>query len=221
MSKSKGKTAKKPRKSQAANAAATPTAIAPPAMSIETVPIDSLTLDPRNARLHNERNMAAITDSLRRFGQQKVIVVDADGVVLAGNGTLAGAKALGWTQIVVHRSPLRGAEAKAFAIADNRSGELSEWDTEELERQIRELDEEQFPVDLLQIDDRELAALADGDAVAAHGFAPKPQKPEKPAPEETIKSVFKVVITCRDEAQQRDVIGYCERNGLEYKAPSV
>ena len=222
MSRAKGKTTK-PAKAQATPGVADveSAAVAPPGMTIESAAIDSLTPDPRNARLHSERNLAAIMESLRRFGQQKVIVVDADGVVLAGNGTVEAAKTLGWTHLTVNRSPLRGAEARAFALADNRSAELAEWDVEELERTVRELEAEGVPLELLHIDDKELAALADNDPIAAHGFAPKREKPVESAPEETVKPTFKVIITCRDEAQQRDIIGYCERNGLDYKAPSV
>jgi ParB-like chromosome segregation protein Spo0J len=70
----------------------------------------------------------AIKASLRKFGQQKPIVVDAKGIVLAGNGTLTAAKELGWTEIEITRTTLQGAEATAFAIADNRTAELAEWE---------------------------------------------------------------------------------------------
>ena len=68
-------------------------------MNIEQLAIASLSPDPANARRHPERNLEQIKASLRRFGQQKPIVVDAANVVRAGNGTLAAAKSLGWTTI--------------------------------------------------------------------------------------------------------------------------
>jgi len=101
-------------------------------MNIETRPIDSLTLDPENARLHPERNKAAIRDSLNRYGQQKPIVVDSNGVIRAGNGVYTVAKEMGWEQLQVVVSDLSDAELRAFAIADNRAGELSEWDEDAL-----------------------------------------------------------------------------------------
>ena len=97
-------------------------------MKTERVPIDSVSLDPANVRRHGERNLATIKASLSRFGQQKPIVVDGDGIVRAGNGTWTAAKALGWKEITVVRTTLKGAEATAYAIADNRTGELAEWD---------------------------------------------------------------------------------------------
>lgn len=90
--------------------------------------ISELLLDPANARKHGEKNLGSIKASLKRFGQQKPIVVDAGGVVVAGNGTLAAAQSLGWDSIDVVRTKLKGAEATAYAIADNRTAELAEWD---------------------------------------------------------------------------------------------
>jgi DNA modification methylase len=92
----------------------------------------SLKLDPVNARTHDKRNVEAIKASLDKFGQQKPIVVDADGVVRAGNGTLIAARELGWETIACVRTELADAEALAYAIADNRTAELAAWDAEAL-----------------------------------------------------------------------------------------
>lgn len=97
-------------------------------MNIQSIAVSELSLDPSNVRKHSRRNLDAIKASLRKFGQQKPIVVDAKGIVLAGNGTLTAAKELGWTEIQATRTELAGVEATAFAIADNRTAELAEWD---------------------------------------------------------------------------------------------
>jgi ParB-like chromosome segregation protein Spo0J len=108
-------------------------------MQIEKVPVGSLVLDPTNARKHDQKNLEAIKGSLAKFGMQKPIVVTADNVVIAGNGTLEAAKALGWEQIDIHRTVLKGAEAMAYALADNQSGALGSWDEEILKEQIASL----------------------------------------------------------------------------------
>ena len=97
-------------------------------MKLTTTKITELSLDPSNVRKHGRKNLDAIKASLRKFGQQKPIVVDAKGIVLAGNGTLAAAKELGWTEIEIVRTQLEGVEATMFAIADNRTAELAEWE---------------------------------------------------------------------------------------------
>lgn len=97
-------------------------------MQIDRIKISDLSLDPANVRKHDRKNLDAIKASLRKFGQQKPIVVDAKGIVIAGNGTMTAAQELGWTDIAAVRTELVGVEATAFAIADNRSAELAEWD---------------------------------------------------------------------------------------------
>lgn len=103
-----------------------------PELKAETVPIDKLTPDPRNARQHDEANIAALMKALARFGQQKPIVRDEKGVVVAGNGILEAAKRLGWKALSAVTTKLTGKERVAFAIADNRMGELSVWHDETL-----------------------------------------------------------------------------------------
>lgn len=100
--------------------------------------VESLAQDPRNSRQHDQRNLDAIKASLERFGQQKPIVVH-DGVVVAGNGTLAAAKALGWSHIAAASTDLDGAAVKAYAIADNRTAELATWDDVRLVDTLAEL----------------------------------------------------------------------------------
>jgi len=108
-------------------------------VKIEKISVRKLSNDPANARKHNERNIETIVASLRRFGQQKPIVVDRNNIVRAGNGTLEAAKQLGWDEIDVVRTDLNGSEAVAYAIADNRTAELAEWDDEILSAQLNGL----------------------------------------------------------------------------------
>lgn len=123
-------------------------------MEIEIVVLESLRLDPNNARKHDKRNLSAIQESLRRFGQRKPIVVTHDSVVIAGNGTLEAARSLGWTDISVTRAPQDWStdQVKAYALADNRSAELAEWDESIMAEQLIELDEMGWDVQALGFD---------------------------------------------------------------------
>jgi DNA modification methylase len=111
-------------------------------LRIETVEIASLTFDPTNARKHDGKNIEAIAGSLKLFGQRKPIVVTPDNIVVAGNGTLEAAKTLGWSEIVIARTPIGWTwdQIKAFALADNSTAELAEWDDKILADQLLELD---------------------------------------------------------------------------------
>lgn len=119
-------------------------------MDTELVSIDTLSLDPYNARTHSERNLSAIAASLKEFGQRKPIVVHQN-VVIAGNGTLEAALTLGWKEIAVTRTPSDWTleQARAFALADNRTAELAEWDTSILSDQLVALDEIGFDIEAL------------------------------------------------------------------------
>ncbi len=97
-------------------------------MQIQRIEISKLTGDPSNARKHGDRNIQTIVESLNRFGQQKPIVVDSSNCVRAGNGTLEAARSLGWTHLDCVVTDLKGSDAIAYAIADNRTAELAEWD---------------------------------------------------------------------------------------------
>ena len=118
-------------------------------MNHQTIAVAELSLDPSNVRKHSRRNLDAIKASLRKFGQQKPIVVDAKGIVLAGNGTLIAAQELGWTEIQIVRTELAGVEATAFAIADNRTAELAEWEEDKLNAVLKSLQDE--GVDLVDV----------------------------------------------------------------------
>lgn len=103
-------------------------------------PIASLREDPQNARKHDKRNLDAIAKSLSEFGQRKPVVALADGTVVAGNGTLAAARSLGWSDIAVATFEDEQ-KAKAYAVADNRAGELATWDDDLLVAALSGIDE--------------------------------------------------------------------------------
>jgi hypothetical protein len=106
----------------------------------EIVPIDSIKLDPDNARTHNRRNLDSIRGSLKEFGQRKPIVVQrATRVCIAGNGTLLAAQEEKWTKIAVVWTDLSKVKAKAYGISDNRSGELAAWDHQTLAQTLKAL----------------------------------------------------------------------------------
>ena len=116
--------------------------VGPDALRGLLVPIADLHPDPANARRHGERNIEAIVASLSRFGQRFPIVVQREGMVVrAGNGRLDAAKRMGWTHIAAVVVDESSVEATAFAIADNRTAELAEWDDETLASLLNSLPE--------------------------------------------------------------------------------
>jgi site-specific DNA-methyltransferase (adenine-specific) len=91
--------------------------------------IGALKLLPGNPR---RGDVAAVARSLDTFGQRKPIVALRDGTVIAGNHTLQAAQSLGWEKIAVVWVDDDDATAKAFALADNRTAELGDYDNQAL-----------------------------------------------------------------------------------------
>lgn len=118
----------------------------PVAPDVRLVRLDTLYPDPDNVRVHPDANLKAIRESLTAFGQQRPLVVMADGLVLAGNGTLEAARQLGWQHIAVQVCTLPLDQARAYAVADNRTGELSSWNETGLATLLRNLHEQALPL---------------------------------------------------------------------------
>lgn len=99
-------------------------------------PLDRLKADRGNPR---RGDVPAIVESLRRFGQQRPVLATEGGVVVAGNHTVAAARELGWDQVAVVRTALRGREQRAYGLADNRTGDLGTYDDAILTRLLDSL----------------------------------------------------------------------------------
>jgi DNA modification methylase len=110
--------------------------------------IKDLKSDHKNARRRTDRSASLIAESLKRYGAARSIVIDEDGRILAGNGTVEGAKKAGIDKlriieaegdelIAVRRAGLSEDQKVGLALADNRSSDLSEWDHDML-RQLSE-----------------------------------------------------------------------------------
>jgi site-specific DNA-methyltransferase (adenine-specific) len=141
-------------KSAADEAAAS--AIPTPLRSL-AFPLNELVADPRNARTHDERNLRAIEHSLRAFGWRSVIVAHkATRQILAGNARAVAATRLGWTHAPVVFVDGDRASSISFAIADNRTAELAEWDETVLRELLAELDGDAH--ELLELDLRDVEA---------------------------------------------------------------
>jgi len=124
------------------------------------IDIDSVREDPQNARRHSSRNLAAIKKSLRSYGQRKPIVVNSEtGIIEAGNGLWRAAKSLGWTRIAVARVKDDPATAKGYALMDNQSALLADWDLPVLSDVLKELDAGIFDMELTGFSEREIENL--------------------------------------------------------------
>jgi DNA modification methylase len=102
--------------------------------------VASLKLNPKNPRVHSRRQIRQIARSIRAFGFNVPILVDADGNVIAGHGRFLACLELGWTEVpTISLEHLSDAQTRAFIVADNRLSETSVWDDRLLAEQLKEL----------------------------------------------------------------------------------
>ena len=128
-------------------------------MKVENWPITKPIPYSRNPR-RNEGAIAKVAGSLKEFGWRQPIVVDTEGVIIAGHTRLLAAQKLGLSQVPVHiATDLSPQQIKAYRLADNRVAQEAEWDNDLLKLELSELYEEGFSLDLTGFNEDELEAL--------------------------------------------------------------
>tara|TARA_R110000787_G_scaffold9205_3_gene32343 strand:+ start:1105 stop:1746 length:642 start_codon:yes stop_codon:yes gene_type:complete len=76
----------------------------------------------------SQGDVGAVSRSLEKFGQVKPIVVNAKGMILAGNTTYKAALALGWEKVAAVTVKMNAKTGKAYALTDNRTRDLAVYD---------------------------------------------------------------------------------------------
>ena len=110
-------------------------------IQVTMVPIEKLTPYKHNPR-NNEDAVKPVAESIKAFGFKVPMVIDKDGVIVAGHTRYEAAKQLGMNEVpCVVADDLNDAQIKAFRLADNKVGEIASWNFEFLESEFEELEE--------------------------------------------------------------------------------
>lgn len=142
-------------------------------------------------------NVDVIAESLDQLGQYRPIVIDQHSTVLAGNHTLKAAQRLGWTEIECHRVEVDAETARKINLVDNRSNDLATYDDDLLLALIESCDD----LSGTGYTDDDLAKLI------------SPPEPD-PTPAMDADLEWRVVVECRDEAHQADLLERFDQEGL-------
>lgn len=107
--------------------------------------IEDLSAYEHNAKIHSDDQIRRLQESIREFGIVKPVLIDEDGMILAGHGIVEAAKAEGLEELpCIHAKDLSEAQKKAYILADNKLAELADWDMDEVERELAALEEMDF-----------------------------------------------------------------------------
>ena len=150
-------------------------------MKIEIADITSIKPYENNPRKLKDAAIEKVAMSLKEYGFRQPIVVDKDRIIVVGHTRYRASKKLGFKEVpITIADNLTPEQINAYRIADNRTAEESEWDSELLKMEIKELEAKDFKLDLLgfnedQLNDmlfEEKQGLTDEDEV--------PETPEEP-----------------------------------------
>lgn len=158
-------------------------------MEVLNLKIDDIKPYENNPR-NNLDAVDATANSIKEFGWQQPIVVDKDMVIIAGHTRLLAAKKLGLDTVpVVVASNLSDEQARAYRLADNKTGELAEWNLAQLDEELESIlniDMEDYGFDLddvgtddIDVTDKDLS--------------------------ETFSEKFELKITCDSERQLEEL----------------
>ncbi|MCB0080186.1 MAG: ParB N-terminal domain-containing protein, partial [Caldilineaceae bacterium] len=115
-------------------------------LAIEQWSLDRVTPYDKNPR-KNEGAVEKVAISIKEFGFRQPVVVDEEGVIIAGHTRFKAAKQLGLSEVPVHIAKgLSEAQIKAYRIADNKTNELAEWDLDLLPLELTALEEMEFDI---------------------------------------------------------------------------
>lgn len=146
-------------------------------ITITTRKVDELIPYVRNSRTHSDEQVAQIAASIKEFGWTNPILVDGEGVIIAGHGRLLAGRKLGFTEVpTIELRDLTEAQKKAYVIADNRLALNAGWDNEMLTLELGELAAEGYNLDLLGFDTKELDALLEPQVI--DGLVDEDEVPE-------------------------------------------
>ncbi|HKQ49707.1 MAG TPA: DNA modification methylase [Phycisphaerae bacterium] len=131
-------------------------------MQIEMMPIDAVREYQKNPRVISEEAIAAVAQSIKSFGFKVPVILDADGVLIAGHSRIRAARSLGLKEVpAIRATDLTPEQIKAFRIADNQVGTLSKWDFDLLPIEMAELKDVNIDWGSFGFDADQLAVIFD------------------------------------------------------------
>jgi len=178
-----------------------------PGDAVEQWDIDRLLPFPRNSRTHSDAQIAQIAAAIKEWGWTTPVLINPDGMIIAGHGRVLAGRKLGLTTCpVMIARDWTPAQVRAYVIADNKLAMNAGWDLEMLGVELDDLRDAKFQVALLGFEAQELNDLIG-----------TPRMPPPPNTNAQLGGGFKfsVIIEAKDEAHQAELIERFEQEGMQ------
>ena len=131
-------------------------------ITVTPVPVDQLSPYPGNARKHSRKQIRLIADSIARFGFNNPVLIDDDGMIIAGHGRVAAAKQLNLVAVpTIRLSHLLEVDKRAYILAENKLAERAGWDQDILAIELQGLIDVDFDLELTGFQMSEIDIILD------------------------------------------------------------
>ena len=179
-------------------------------MTIEHLATASLIPYARNAKKHDASQVAKLAGSIREFGFNNPVLIDADNGIIAGHGRVLAAHSLHLETVpCIRLGHLTDTQRRAYILADNRLAEIGGgWDEEMLKLELADLA-------ALDVDVAEIGFGAEDLADV------QPEEEEEKNDNANFAEQYAVTVICKDEAHQRKIYDKLTADGLECKVVCV
>jgi hypothetical protein len=155
-----------------------------------------------NNRKHSEKQIADIVRSIQEFGFDQPILINADGLIIAGHGRWMAAQQLGLDKVPCVVTTLEEVQERARRILDNKLQNDSEWDFDAIGLEVGWLEDEGYPVEKWGLNRIGLSSAEKNDAAEDDSIQ---------------KQQLHIVIDCDDEDQQKALHAEFTERGLKCK----
>ena len=182
-------------------------------LKIESLSIDTFIPYIRNSRTHSDAQVAQIAASIKEFGFTNPVLIDNDGVIIAGHGRIMAARKLAMTEVpCIRLGHLTKTQIRALVIADNRLALNAGWDNDMLAQEFKDLMEQGFDVELTGFSEEEIDALMPLEL--EEGLIDPDDAPEAPANPVTVQGDVWVMgnhrLLCGDSTSMDDLAKLCQ-----------
>ena len=132
---------------------------------IEMVAVERLVPYAKNAKKHDDRQVAALAGSIREFGFTNPALIDGRDGIIAGHGRVLAARLAGLAEIpCIRLAHLTDAQRRAYILADNRLAETGGgWDADMLAAEVEAIDWAEL--DAFKLEDLDVGAMLDQIAI--------------------------------------------------------
>lgn len=116
---------------------------------MQEVAVSRLVPYANNAKIHGPEQIKKLKESIEEFGFLTPCLIDKDYNLIAGHGRVMAAQELGLEKVpCVFIENLTETQRRAYILADNRLGELGEWDMDIVAQELQDLESDGFDIDL-------------------------------------------------------------------------